>query len=444
MNPMAIRGRRRCFLLPAGRGLQLLLVAALVTPARAADLEAEPIRYSTATASNAITRLQERLDAGQAQLSYDGQFGYLPSVLRELRIPQSSQMLVFSKTSLQRHRIAPRTPRALYYNDAVYVGFCQRGNVMEVSAADPKLGTVFYTLDQKAAAKPRFVRQNDTCLLCHASSQNQGFPGHLARSVYCDAVGLPILSMGSHHIDQCSPLQERWGGWYVTGLSGQQGHLGNLILKDERQPEQVDTTAGRNVTDLGERIRPANYLTPHSDIVALMVLEHQAEMHNRLTRANLLTRAAVYEEAEINKALGQPADSRSASFHSRIKSAGEPLVKYLLFSGEARLTEPVQGTSSFTEEFPRSGLRDSHGRSLRDFDLQRRLFKYPCSYLIYSTAFDALPVPIKDYVLKRVWEVLTGRDKTEDFAHLSAAERRAILEILEATKMNLPEYWKKR
>jgi hypothetical protein len=414
---------------------------ALAAPAGAADIEAEPIRYSQAPADNAVSRLQQRLQGGQTRLSRDADHGYLRSVLRELNVPESSQVLVFSKTSLQRHRIGPKTPRAVYFNDEVYVGFCLRGDVVELSATDPQLGTVFYTLDQREARTPRLQRQTDNCLICHGSSQNQGFPGHLVRSVYADADGQPILSAGSHRTDHSSPLRERWGGWYVTGTSGRQAHLGNLICRDKQRPDDADLAAGTNVTDLTDRLTIGLYPTPHSDIVALMVLEHQAELHNRITRANFLTRAALHDEAELNKALGRPADYPAESTTSRIKSAGEPLVKCLLFCGEATLTDKVEGTSDFAREFAHRGPRDQHGRSLRDFDLQHRLFQYPCSYLIYSPAFDALPPLVKAYVLRRLYDVLTGHDAGADFAHLSAADRRAILDILRDTKPNLPDYW---
>ncbi len=422
--------------------LALLCAGGLVLPVQGADIEQEPISYSKAPAHNAISRLQERIDAGQATLAYEAKLGYLRSLLRELHVPESSQMLVFSKTSLQRHRIGPHRPRALYFSDDSYIGFCQQGEVLEITAVDPQLGAVFYALDQKPVPNPRFVRQHDACLICHGSSQNLGFPGHLLRSVYPDPEGLPILSAGTYRIDQSSPLAQRWGGWYVTGTSGQQKHLGNLLVSDPQQAERTDNTAGLNVTDLRSRCDTTPYLSGHSDVVALMVLEHQTEMHNRITRANFLTRMALHEEAGINQALGRPASHRSDSIISRIKNAAEPLVKYLLFSGDARLTEPVRGTSSFAEEFAQRGPRDRRGRSLRALDLQRRLFTYPCSYLIYSAAFDGLPDPVKEQVLQRLWEVLRGQDTGADFAHLSAADRQAILEILVATKPNLPPYWK--
>jgi hypothetical protein len=422
--------------------LAALFLFALTAAARADDFEKEPINYATAPADNVVSRLQRRLDAGQAALKHEDHFGYLRSLLRELRVPESSQTLVFSKTSLQRQRIAPATPRALYFSDEVYVGFCQHGDLLEVSAADPQLGAVYYSLPQQPADKPRFVRQNDSCLICHGSSLTRGIPGHLVRSVFADAEGYPILSAGTYRTDHSSPLKERWGGWYVTGTSGPQAHLGNLVFRDEKDAERPDPAAGRNLTDLSGRVKTSAYLTPHSDLVALLVLEHQAEMHNRITRANFEARLALHQEAALNRELGRPATERWDSTTSRIKSAAEPLVQYLLFADEAPLTAPVAGTSKFAEEFSRQGPRDRRGRSLRDLDLKRRLFAYPCSYLIYSAAFDALPGPVTEYVYRRLYDVLTGKDTTPAFAHLAAADRAALLEILRETKPGLPEYWK--
>jgi hypothetical protein len=426
----------------AGVVLALLLSGFVTSAARADEFDKEPINYGTATPRNVVSRLQERLDAGKVKLAYDEDVGYLRSVLRELRVPVSSQMLVFSKTSLQRERIAPYSPRALYFNDDVFVGYCQNGQVMEVSAADPRLGAVFYTLDQDGDRKPRFRRQTDNCLLCHGSTHTHGVPGHVVRSVFPDARGLPILSAGTTRVDHTTPLEKRWGGWYVTGTHGKQKHLGNLVIPGREVDDAVENTTGLNRTDLKGRFNPAAYLSPHSDIVALMVFEHQADALNLITRANFLTRQALHYEATLNREMKLPPTNRWDSTTVRIKSAGDPLVKYLLFSDEAKLTAPVRGTTSFAEEFSKRGPRDGKGRSLRDLDLERRLFKYPCSYLIYSESFDALPGPVRDYVLRQVWDVLTGKDTSKDFAHLSAADRTAIREILVATKPNLPPYWR--
>jgi hypothetical protein len=420
----------------------LLLLGTGFTLRASDDFERDPFNYRNAVPSNAVTRLVERLALEKATLTYETHFGYLRSLLKELGVPASSQMLVFSKTSMQRHRISPKTPRALYYSDDVYVGFCQHGRVIEISAADPKLGAVFYTLEQEPAVKPKFVRQNDSCLLCHGSSQTKGVPGHLIRSVYSDLEGQPILSAGSFRIDQTVPLAKRWGGWYVTGTHGKQTHLGNLLVKGRREPEEIKNLGGLNVTSLRDRCDAAGYLTPHSDLVALMVLEHQTEMHNLIARAGMQTRLALHDEAALNKELGRGEDYHSESTYRRIKSVADPLVKYLLFGGETKLTDRIRGTSGFAEEFARRGPRDSKGRSLRDFDLETRLFKYPCSYLVYSSSFDALPIELTDYVWRRVFDILNDRDYTRDFDHLAAADRLALLEILRETKKDLPNYWR--
>ncbi len=407
----------------------------------AADFDQPPINYSKATPDNCVTRLQARLDAGRARLAYDEDHGYLEAVLKELGVPLSSQVLVFSKTSLQRQRIGPKTPRAIYFNDDVYVGFCLRGDVVEVSAVDARLGTVFYTLDQEATSKPRFRRRGDSCLICHGSTLSGGNPGHVVRSLFADSEGLPLLALGSTRVDHTTPFAERWGGWYVTGTSGKQTHRGNLVVPARAKEPPASNPAGVNVTDLRSAFTVANYLTPHSDLVALMVLEHQAEMHNRITRANFETRLALHQQEEFDRILQRKTKGLSESTANRIRSCCEPLLEYLLFSKEARLTERVRGTSKFAEEFAGRGPKDKQGRSLRQFDLERRLFRYPCSYLIYSRAFDGLPGQAKAYLYRRLREVLDGKDRSEAFAHLTGDDRKAIREVLCATKPDIAREW---
>ncbi|MCC6418724.1 MAG: hypothetical protein IT429_10855 [Gemmataceae bacterium] len=424
----------------------LVLGAAVAVPlARGSgpELEQPPINYSKGTPDNVISRLQAKLDAGKMRLQFHEDHGYLPSVLKALDVPLSSQVLVFSKTSLQRHRISPKTPRALYFNDDVYLGFCWRGDVLEVSAVDAGLGTVFYTLDQIAEGKPRFVRQTDSCMTCHSSSLTRGCPGHFVRSLFTDRQGQPILSLGSIRVDQSTEFAQRWGGWYVTGTSGKQSHRGNQILTGRASRPPAENPDGVNVTELRTRFTVADYPTPHSDLVALMVLEHQGEMHNRITRASFETRLALHQQAEFDRLLKRKSDGLSDSTASRIRSGCEPLVQYLFFSGEAKLTGKIAGTSGFAEAFAARGPKDGQGRSLRQFDLERRLFRYPCSYLIYSEAFDKLPVEAKEYVYRRIWEVLTERDTSHVFAHLARADREAIRDILLATKPDLRAYWER-
>lgn len=405
------------------------------------EYERPPIEYSKSTPDNVISHLQSQLERSEVTLTFDDDTGYLPSLLAALKVPVESQMLVFSKTSLQQRRISPRTPRAIFFNDDVYVGYCVSGDVLEVSAADPKLGTAFYTLDQRRQGPPRFQRQTDNCLVCHATTRTEGVPGHVVRSLFVSPSGEPILSEGSRTVDHTTALADRWGGWYVTGKHGNQLHLGNLVIASRDVPRPVENAQGQNVTDLSDRVSLERYPSRHSDIVALMVFEHQTLVHNRITKANFTTRQALDYQRMMNEMMDKPADAPLESTTRRIQSVGDDLVDALLLVGEARFTEPIHGTSGFAELFAQTGPRDKQGRSLRHLDLQTRLFQYPCSYLIYSRAFDGLPQEASEYVWRRLWEVLAENADAERFAHLSAEDKRAIIEILRETKQPLPDYW---
>jgi hypothetical protein len=235
-------------------------------------------------------------------------------------------------------------------------------------------------------------------------------------------------------------MKERWGGWYVTGTHGAQRHLGNIIFKSQEEAERPNLDRGANVVSLKGRVDTKPYLSGHSDIVALMVAEHETSLLNLLTRANHQTRLALHYEAALNKELGRPAGKHSDSTLSRIRSVAEPLAKALLFSKETPLDAPIAGTSGFAAQFAKEGPFDKEGRSLRQFDLRKRLFRYPLSYLVYSDTFDGLPAPAKEYVYRRLHEVLTLKDRTEDFAHLSDIDRKAILEILTETKPDFARF----
>ena len=394
------------------------------------DFEQEPILYSSAKATDPIATLIERIRSGATAITWEPKHGYLTSLMRELSVPESSQVLVFSKTSLQISRITPKTPRAVYFNDDVYLGWVQSGDVVEISAADPQLGGTFYTLDQRTTDTPIFSRETAKCIQCHGSSHTRRTPGHIVRSVFPDSGGQPVYRLGTHLTDDTSPFAERWGGWYVTGTHGQQRHMGNCILTDESVSEKLNVESGANVTDLSSHFHLRPYLTPHSDIVALMVLEHQATMHNYLTAANHSGRITIRDSDIMNRALERPEGFESESTSRRFASATENVVRNLLFCDEAQLTDTVKGTSDFAAEFASRGPYDSHGRSLRQFDLQTRLFKFPCSFLIYSDSFIALPGGVKSRVWKRLNEILSGEDTSSKFAHLSPEDRNAIREIL--------------
>lgn len=384
------------------------------------------INYNKVQPSGPVFRLQQSLDKGEAKLKYDPEFGYLPAVLDALKIPRSSQMLVFSKTSFQRERISPKTPRALFFNDDVYVGFIPGSPMLEISMADSKLGGVFFTLNQSEAGKPRFVR-NDQCLECHASSKSMGVPGHLLRSFATDESGVVDLSNGTSEVDDTTPFSERWGGWYVTGTHGKQIHRGNLIGKEAFERQAKEPNYLGNLTSLAQFIETTSYPKPTSDIVALMVLEHQVHMHNFITRLNFEATIALQTYGHLRY----------------LKTIEKAFLKTLLFTEEVPLKDAVKGSSDFSKDFENLGPKDHQGRSLRQFDLQTRLFKYPCSFLIYSESFENLPDKMKQELYLQLHDILTGKDPDPDFQTLSAPTRQAILEILIETKPGLPDYWKK-
>ena len=394
------------------------VASAQAPPSFIPRLDDSRIGYYTGESHDMVSDLARRLERGDAHLGFSAPWGYLESVLRELKVPISSQTLVFSKTSMQVARISPEHPRALYFTDDVYVGMV-RGGLLELTAIDPQKGAVFYTIENnKEAAQPRLLRRNEECLKCHFTVNTMSVPGFLARSVFADSSGEPILEAGSYLTDHRSPLSERWGGWYVTGTQGEARHMGNGSAKGRAY--KIDSEHGANVTDLKGRVNMALYPVPSSDLVALMVLNHQVRMHNLITQLGY--------EARLNR--------------PELAATIESTVRYLLFADEAQLRDRTAGTAPFRAEFEARGPFDSKGRSLRQMDLERRLFRYPCSFLIYSEAFDALPDAAKNPLYKRLFEVLSGGDQSASYRALSAADRRAVLEILAETKPSLPGYFR--
>ena len=378
------------------------------------------IRYDSTETRDPIAQLNERLKRGEAKLERRGPSGYLQSVLEALRVPVESQMLVFSKTSFQAPRIGPKNPRAIYFNDTVSVGWVRGGEVLEFVGQDPTQGAVFYTLSQ-ANDKPVFER-NDSCVSCHASEATHYVPGMFIGSVFPGLDGTTMYGP-AYTTDHRSPFEIRWGGWFVTGTHKAARHMGNALASDASDLTAMITPQTVHVTDLDGRFDKTGYLSLHSDLVALLVIEHQAKMLNLITRVGWEARIG---EKESGRTLDQ---------------AAAELVDYLLFVDEAALPGPITGTSRFAEVFTAQGPRDSRGRSLRELSLEKRLLRYPCSYLIYSEPFEAMPANAKAAIYDRLWEVLSGEERDRRYDVLSAADRRAIREILSETKPDVAEYF---
>lgn len=386
------------------------------------------IDYPGPATENAVARLQSQLERGEAKLTFDAKWGYLPSLLEHLDVNTDSQMLVFSKTSFQAAKISPQSPRALYFNDHVAVGYVPNGDVMEFAAMDAKQGAVFYTMERARSKRPEFHRGNQECLNCHLIPGTAYVPGFLATSVIPRPDGSLRFAASAILVDSRTPFEQRWGGWYVTGTSGSMPHRGNAFAPNPDTPSAFDFTNTQNVTRLDDRLDTSVYMASGSDIVALMTLEHQTRMINLLARTGWETRIAVH-------------DAKLDQFQQRLDFLTDEVVAYMVFADEAHMSSPVKGVSSFTQTFPAIGPRDHQGRSLRDFDLQTRLFHYPLSYMIYNPMFDALPPPAKDEIYRKLFAVLTSNPEGR-YARLSTEDRKAILEIVRDTKPGLPDYWR--
>lgn len=419
----------------------LLFVMICCSPANAQlSFEKEPIRYSKTEATDPVAKLIARVNAGTVKLEREPMFGYLKSILNELNVPSESQTLVFAKNSLQRLKISPSNPRAIYFNDETYVGYVPGGDLIEIASTDPILGTVFYTLPQDSITNhPPITRKTEQCLFCHASSHTGRVPGLMMQSVFTDSGGHRVFPSDSIFPKSTGPLKTRWGGWFVTGKHGGQRHLGNLMItSDDVVTSDTELDSG-NVVDLSSQIQSNKYLSPHSDLVALLVLQHQVTVGNQLTNANHQARLLLYESG-IHKQSDSPASNDlSDEDIFALDQIAEELVDALLMVGLIEFTEPVSGTSRFAQEFPLQGSRDSKGRSLRSLDLHGTLFTYPCSYLIDSKAFDSLPSPLRDSVYRRLLRVLESKDRRQKYQHLTTKKRIAIYEILRDTKAGFPK-----
>jgi hypothetical protein len=385
------------------------------------------IRYSTGEVDNPIVRLNERLTKREVTLAYDAGNGYLRSLLDALSIPVSSQSLVFSKTIFQAHQIPMHNPRAQFFADDVFVGWVRGAAVLEVATADRRQGSVFYTLLQRAPAEgsaPVVLERKNDCLACHLSWETRGVPGLMTTSMY-PLPDDPNAYANGFSTVQGSPLEQRWGGGWVTGDTGGAQHLGNIPV----MPAEKNFSRPRNpkapLATVDGFFDLKGYPANTSDVVAQLVLAHETTITNLIARLGWEARVAGAEP--------------SADAAARVKDAASELADSMLMLDEAPLDGPVRGSSGYAEWFAAQGPRDGKGRSLRELDLRTRLFRYPCSYLIYGAAFDALPPAAKQAVYARLGDVLSGRDTRKITQQLSAADRQAILQILRDTKPDLPE-----
>jgi hypothetical protein len=363
---------------------------------------------------DAVSILNQRIAEGAVHLRFEPGSGYLRPLLEALHVPVESQLAVFSKTSLQAPLIGPENPRTIFFNDTVAVAW-MRGGFIELASVDPERGVIFHVLEQRPAETPFLVRRND-CTRCHISDASLGVPGMMVRSRFTAPDGSPRLILGGYTTDHRSPFEERWGGWYVSGELDGIHHMGNTVYPDDDHAKTIPVQIGDG------------YLARTSDMAALLVFDHQMHMTNLLIRIGWETRAGLH-------------DGRG-DLASWLRSAAREFVDYLLFVDEVPLPGKIHSTSGFAERFAALGPKDSQGRSLRQLALDKRLMRYPCSYMIYTDAFDDLPSPARDAIYERMWQVLSGTEPDPKYTRLSSPDRKAIVEILRETKRGLPTYFR--
>jgi hypothetical protein len=383
-----------------------------------------------------MAALQRRLAAGEFALA-GGEREALAALLAELRVPVASQVLVFSKTSLQRSRIRPSHPRAIYFSESVYVGWVP-GGLIEVTTIDPQLGPVFYSVDVSALRQgaPRIVRDGE-CLSCHGGTFVRDVPGVFVRSVFTTARGEPLLRFGTLVVDDQTPFSDRWGGWYVTGYRGETPHRGNTFAEEVREGLVFNPSASRP-GDLAGYFDPKLYLAPTSDVVALLVLEHQTAMQNTLTRAAFAARRMINYQRGLQRHFKEAETDEPTydSVKSVFAASTQEVLDRLLFRNEAALPDGVEGGAAFREQFVNGVPRTRGGLSLRDLHLQGRMFQHRCSFMIYSEMFATLVEPLKKRIFSGLKLALENRDPNDRYAYLPKEEKQRILEILMET---LPE-----
>lgn len=379
------------------------------------------IQYGLRPTRDAVSMLNQRLASGAASLTFDPADGYLRSLLSALDVPVESQMLVLSRTGVQRQFTSPANPRALYFNEQLSVGYIRGSPFLEIVAHDPEQGAVFHTLDQRPAERPALTRQTG-CLTCHVATATLEVPGFMTRSLFAGPDGTLKLRLGSQDVvDHRTPFDKRWGGFFVTGRHGHSTHLGNIVVDAGDDRRSLVPAGALHATSLDGAVDLSRYPATRSDVAALAVFDHQTRALNLLTRLGWEARVAAHE-------------GRAPLESPGVAALVAETVDYLLFVDEAPMPGGLDGTSGFREWFSRRGPKDPLGRSLHELDLTTRLMKYPLSYVVYAPAFDALPDDVRSTIYRSIYGVLSGDTTGPRYRHLSRADREAVTEILRATK----------
>ncbi len=407
---------RRLLLLPS-----LLCAAAALPEPDYRELDRPPHEYHTRAPRDRFTRLIGDLESGRLNVDRSSEKAFVESLLCVLEIPASSQMLVFSTTSLQLRLITPANPRALYFNEEIYLGWVPGGRI-EVLSLDPELGAVFYIFDPPRNDLPVRVERSERCMNCHSGDDTGRVPGVVVKSVISGERGGSLKSFRIEQAGHQIPFAERFGGWYVTGDTRIASALGNTFGR------YVDGTLTKVPMEPGRFFDFARYPMATSDVLPQLVHEHQAGFVNRVVEAGYRARTYLHADgAQLTESHGKLLDEQA-----RI------VVRYLLFADEASLTAGgLRGDLAFQTDFLKTRRAAPGGASLKDFDLRTRLFRHRCSYMIYSPIFTALPAAMKQRIYAQLSAALDPAHAPAEYAYLPPPEKQAIRAILRATVPDL-------
>ena len=405
--------------------LGLLPILGLIGTARAAewepDLDSEPHRYFQRTAVDRFSRRIPELAAGRLPLDRSSERAFLKSLLRALDIPESSQLLVFSNTSLQLSLINPDNPRALYFSDDLYLGYVPGGKI-EVATIDAELGAVFYIFDIPRSDSRVVVERARRCMNCHANEDTLKVPGLSVKSVAPGPGGGSLDTFHPGQSGHTQPLAERFGGWYVTGTGGFDGHWGN------RMGRLYQGELSATPLEPGTRFSFERYPVATSDLLAHLLHEHQVGGVNRLIRAQYRFRELRHRNGgSVPQALPPDLETELAD-----------LLSYLLFAQEAPLpASGIPGNPAFREGFARN-RKAVDGHSLKDLDLRTRLLRFRCSYLVHTPFFEGLDADLRRRILRDLDHALSPEKRNAASRHLSDSEAAVIRTILRATVPGFP------
>ena len=403
------------------------------------DFELKPHGYFTRKPQDPMSLLMEKIDAGEVTITEENGKPLVERLLRELKLDKDTQVLVFSKTSLQKRAVSYRNPRAIYFNESVYLGWMPNGRV-EVASFDPEIGPLFYFQRQLDDTRSRLFVRTRSCLGCHAGNATNFIPGSLGRSVYPDRTGRVLKGIedyrrSGHHI----PLQDRYGGWFVSGQHGKMRHMGNSIATREDGQVTIDRKRFANLEKLDQFFPTDSYLAPGSDIAALLVFDHQVTMHHRLVEATYRARQALFD-SKLDPMETDVAKLAAGRSIREFTEGVDKVIDYMLFREEIALPE-VSCDANFRRAFTANKRTDKGGYSLKDLRLDGRIFEHRCSFMIYSPSFEHMPPMLRGAIYDRLHQILTAQAPVKGFEHLGAEERTRIFEILRETKKDLPAKW---